>query len=161
MSRPRSHASDTAGVELFPPLVYFVGLAGGYIIWWLLPVPIMPGGGLAIRLVGAAACLAGLALAASALFQFWRAGTPPEPHKPTLALATGGPYRFTRNPMYLGMALGHAGLAIAGNALWPLLTLVPVVWVIRRQVIDREEAYLTTKFGEAYRAFTKRTRRWL
>jgi protein-S-isoprenylcysteine O-methyltransferase Ste14 len=156
-----AHHDDTAGVPVLPPLVYAAGLVGGYLLWWFLPVPVIPGGGAALRIVGALVCLAGLALIAVALFQFWRVGTPPEPHKPTRALATDGVYRLTRNPMYLGMALGHAGLALAGNALWPLLTLVPVVWIIRRQVIDREEAYLAAKFGDDYRRFLSRTRRWL
>jgi protein-S-isoprenylcysteine O-methyltransferase Ste14 len=155
------HHSDTAGVKVFPPFVYFVGLAGGYLIWWLVPVSIFPGAGTPLRAVGIVVCLAGLSLGASALFQFWRVGTPPEPHKPTRALATTGPYRFTRNPMYLGMALGHAGLALVGNALWPLLTLIPVIWIIRRKVIDREEDYLTAKFGDEYRSLTRRVRRWI
>jgi protein-S-isoprenylcysteine O-methyltransferase Ste14 len=153
--------TDTAGVHVFPPLVYFAGLAAGYIVWWFLPVPILAGGTAALRVVGIIVCIAGFVLGTSALLVFWRAGTPPEPHKPTRAQATGGPYRFTRNPMYLGMALGQAGLALVGNALWPLLTLIPVIWVIRRQVIDREEAYLTSKFGDDYRALTARTRRWI
>lgn len=152
---------DTSGVKLFPPLVYLAGLAAGYLIWWLIPTPIVPGAGLAMRALGIVVFLAGLALAIAALHQFRRVDTPPEPHRPTRALASGGPYRFTRNPMYLGMALGHAGLALVANALWPLLTLIPVIWTIRRQVIDREEAYLTAKFGETYRAYCARVRRWL
>ncbi len=155
-----AHA-ETAGVKVFPPMVYFVGLVAGYLVWWILPVPIMPGAGAPLRALGIVVFLAGIALGAAALYQFWRVRTPPEPHKPTLALATGGPYRFTRNPMYLGMALCHAGIALAGNALWPLLTLIPVIWVIRKYVIDREEAYLTAKFGDAYRALTGRVRRWV
>jgi protein-S-isoprenylcysteine O-methyltransferase Ste14 len=92
---------------------------------------------------------------------FRRAGTSPDPHEPTTALALDGPYRLTRNPMYLGMALVQGGLALAGNALWPLLALVPVIWVIRTQVIDKEERYLEAKFGGEYRAFKERVRRWI
>jgi protein-S-isoprenylcysteine O-methyltransferase Ste14 len=153
--------NDTAGVRVLPPLVYLAGLAAGYLVWWFLPLPIVPGGGSALPIAGIAVILVGIALAAAALHQFWRAGTPPEPHKPTKALAFDGPYRFTRNPMYLGMALVQGGLALAGNALWPLLALVPVIAFIRTQVIDREERYLEAKFGGEYHAFRERVRRWL
>jgi protein-S-isoprenylcysteine O-methyltransferase Ste14 len=72
-----------------------------------------------------------------------------------------GPYRFTRNPIYLGMVLGLIGLAIAFNSLWLLVTLVPFALVIRYAVITREEAYLERKFGEVYLAYKSRVRRWL
>jgi protein-S-isoprenylcysteine O-methyltransferase Ste14 len=79
----------------------------------------------------------------------------------TRALTFEGPYRFTRNPMYLGLALLLAGLAGIGNALWPLLAVIPVVAIIRTQVIAREETYLENRFGEEYRAYRGRVRRWL
>jgi protein-S-isoprenylcysteine O-methyltransferase Ste14 len=63
--------------------------------------------------------------------------------------------------MYLGMALLVGGFALLGNALWPLLALIPVIWFIRTQVIDREERYLEARFGVEYRDFTSRVRRWL
>jgi protein-S-isoprenylcysteine O-methyltransferase Ste14 len=72
-----------------------------------------------------------------------------------------GPYRFTRNPIYLGMVLGLIGLAIAFNGLWLLMTLAPLALVIRYGVITREEAYLECKFGDVYRRYRARVRRWL
>ena len=85
--------------------------------------------------------------------------------RPTTGLAgdlvTEGPYRFTRNPIYLGMVLSLTGLAIAFGNLWLLTMLVPFVLVIRYGVIAREEAYLERKFGDAYRAYRARVRRWL
>ena len=81
--------------------------------------------------------------------------------EPTKALTFDGPYTFSRNPMYLGMALIQGGLALLGNALWPLLALIPVISVIRTQVIEKEERYLGAKFGEQYTAFKSRVRRWL
>ena len=74
-------------------------------------------------------------------------------------MAVGGPYRFTRNPMYLGLVFILAGLVLLANALWPLI-LLPVV-IVRRAVIDREERYLTAKFGEEYLRYLARVRRWL
>ena len=63
--------------------------------------------------------------------------------------------------MYLGMALVFAGFALLGNALWPLLALIPVIWAIQKQVIAREEIYLEAKFGADYLALKSRVRRWL
>jgi protein-S-isoprenylcysteine O-methyltransferase Ste14 len=80
---------------------------------------------------------------------------------PTTTIVDTGPYRFTRNPIYLGMVLGLIGLAIALNSLWLLLTLVPFAVVIRYGVIAREEAYLERKFGDVYRRYRARVRRWL
>ena len=154
--------SDASGVRLFPPSIYAGGLVVGYIVQWLAPIPIVPGAlGIAARILGVAVLLAGLALMFSALTMFRAVGTPVNPTEPTKALALTGPYRFTRNPMYLGMALLLAGFALIGNALWPLLSLIPVVWIIRTQVIAREEIYLEAKFGAPYRDFKGRVRRWL
>lgn len=90
-----------------------------------------------------------------------RAGTNVPTNRPTTAMVDKGPYRFTRNPIYLGMFGGLFGLAIAFDTLWLLATLVLFALVIRYGVVAREEAYLERKFGEAYRAYRKRVRRWL
>jgi protein-S-isoprenylcysteine O-methyltransferase Ste14 len=154
--------TDSAGVRIFPPAVYLGGLVIGYLLQWLWPVPILPGGGdPVVRVLGAALALAGLAVMLLAVAAFRRAGTSPNPTVATRALTFEGPYRFTRNPMYLGLALLLAGLAGIGNALWPLLAVIPVVAIIRTQVIAREETYLENRFGEEYRAYRGRVRRWL
>jgi protein-S-isoprenylcysteine O-methyltransferase Ste14 len=80
---------------------------------------------------------------------------------PTTSIVDTGPYRFTRNPIYLGMMLGLVGLAIAFDSPWPLVTLVPFALVIRYGVVAREEAYLERTFGEVYRRYRARVRRWL
>lgn len=155
-------APDNAGVRFPPPLVFLAALAVGYAVEWLWRVPLAPPGwSLAVRIAGGAALALGFWFMFSALGQFRRLGTRPEPWEPATALALDGPYRFTRNPMYLGMALVLGGLALIGNALWPLLMVVPAVVVIRTQVIAREERYLEARFGNQYRDFKKRVRRWL
>lgn len=154
--------SDTPGVTFLPPLVYLGGLVIGYVIWWFWPVPIVPGDwSFAIRVIGGVAVVLGFWVMLSAVAVFSRIGEDPNPTVPTNALTFDGPYRFTRNPMYLGMGLILGGLALLGNALWPLLALVPVIWIIRTQVIDKEERYLEAKFGGAYRDFKARVRRWI
>ena len=85
----------------------------------------------------------------------------PLPFLPTTTIVESGPYRFTRNPIYLGMFLGLIGLAIAFDDLWLFMTLVPFALVIRYGVVAREEAYLERKFGDAYRAYRSRVRRWV
>jgi protein-S-isoprenylcysteine O-methyltransferase Ste14 len=154
--------SDTAGIRVFPPLVYLAGLIVGYLIWWFWPVSIVPAEwSFSLRVAAGVALLLGGWLIVAAASAFHRVGTDANPMVPTTALALDGPYRFTRNPMYLGMALLVGGFALLGNALWPLLALIPVIWFIRTQVIDREERYLEARFGVEYRDFTSRVRRWL
>jgi protein-S-isoprenylcysteine O-methyltransferase Ste14 len=90
-----------------------------------------------------------------------RAGSNVPTNMPTTSIVDTGPYRFTRNPIYLAMMLGLVGLAIAFDSPWPLVTLVPFALVIRYGVVAREEAYLERTFGEVYRRYRARVRRWL
>ena len=155
-------STDTAGIRILPPLIYLGGLILGYAIWWFWPVPIAPGEwSFTIRIAGGVAVLLGLWVGLSAVTVFRRIGEDPNPMAPTNALTFEGPYRFTRNPMYVGMALLQVGLALAGNALWPLVALVPVLWIVRTEVIDKEEQYLERKFGQQYRDYKARVRRWI
>ena len=108
------------------------------------------------------ACFAvALILAGPAARQIWRVRSTILPHRATTALVTSGSFRFTRNPMYLAMGLLLAGVAFALNSLAMLLVIVPWAVVMRHGVIAREERYLEGKFGEDYRAYCRRVRRWL
>jgi protein-S-isoprenylcysteine O-methyltransferase Ste14 len=159
---PSPAARDNDGVVLLPPAVFLAGLVIGYLLWWFWPVGIVPADwALLVRIVGAVATVIGIAIIGYAVATFSRAGTTPTHWEPTTAIVGAGPYAFSRNPMYVGMALAHAGLSLLGNALAPLLLLVPAIWLIRTQVIDREERYLETKFGPTYRDYKRRVRRWL
>jgi protein-S-isoprenylcysteine O-methyltransferase Ste14 len=100
-------------------------------------------------------------LAIWAIVTIRRAGTEVETTKPTTAIVSGGPFRFTRNPIYSGMLLGLAGLAVGFDTLWILGTLILFYLVIRYGVIAREEAYLERKFGDAYLGYKSQVRRWL
>ena len=111
--------------------------------------------------LGGALLLAGLALLASFNMAFQRKGTAVEPWKPTTAIVTTGPYRLTRNPAYLGMALIYAGIAVMSDAFWTLAPLPLVLLIIDRAVIAREERYLERKFGQEYLDYKRSVRRWL
>lgn len=152
-------SADVAGVPLPPPLVYLAGLGVGAIVEWFWPTPDLAWP-LAV-LAGVLGAAAFLLLAGGAQRRFSRAGTPAIPFQPSTALVVSGPYRFTRNPMYLGMAVLHLGLALAFGLLWALALLPVVVLVIDRLVIAREEPYLERRFGAEYVAFKSRVRRWM
>jgi protein-S-isoprenylcysteine O-methyltransferase Ste14 len=81
--------------------------------------------------------------------------------RPVTALVSVGPYQFTRNPIYIGLVLVYFGLSIILTSLWALLLLIPVLIILQRYVIAREETYLEKKFGEAYRNYKERVPRWL
>jgi protein-S-isoprenylcysteine O-methyltransferase Ste14 len=100
-------------------------------------------------------------LAAWAIVTITRAGTNIPTNTPTTTIVESGPYRFTRNLIYLGMLLSLIGLSIAFDTLWLLMMLVPFALVIRYGVVAREEAYLERKFGDIYRGYHSRVRRWL
>jgi protein-S-isoprenylcysteine O-methyltransferase Ste14 len=102
-----------------------------------------------------------LALFVWAIITITRAGSNVPTNMPATSIVDTGPYRFTRNPIYLGMMLGLVGLAIAFDSLWLLVTLVPFFLVIHYGVVAREEAYLDRKFGEVYRSYRARVRRWV
>lgn len=156
------HLPDHAGVRLVPPLVYLAAVVLGFALEWLWSVPLAREEGIAVFLtVGVALVALGVWLIVEALRGFRAASTSPLPVRPTTALVMGGPYRYTRNPMYLGMLLVSAGIALAANTLWPLVLLPVVVAIINREVIVREEKYLSRKFGGEYEVYKRRTRRWI
>ena len=80
---------------------------------------------------------------------------------PSTTVVTTGLYRLSRNPIYLGLAALYLGLAFAANSGWAVILLLPILAVMRYGVIAREERYLEAKFGDDYRAYKARVRRWL
>ena len=153
---------DRSGVRLFPPLIFVAALGMAFLIHWRFPVHVVPAEYVRpLRVVGIVLLLAWLALAIWAIATFRRIGTTANPAGGSTALALKGPYRFSRNPMYFSLLLLMAGVGLVANTLWPLLLLPLLVVVVRRKVIDHEERYLTAKFGEPYRAYTARVRRWI
>jgi len=150
---------DTAQVLVLPPLVYGGAFVMGLLLHLMLPLRVLPT--TLARGIGVVWVFVSLPLAFTTLRVLSRAHTPVDPMKPTTALVTEGPFRYSRNPLYVALTLLYLGVAFLVNALWILLLVVPVLVVIRYGVIAREEAYLTRKFGDAYRQYTTQVRRWL
>jgi protein-S-isoprenylcysteine O-methyltransferase Ste14 len=152
--------ADTAQVIIRPPLAWGLAVVAGLVLNWLAPLPFLPAD-LPAGWLGAMVFVLAVALFAWDIVTITRAGSNVPTNRPTTTVVNSGPYRFTRNPIYLGMFLGLIGLAIAFDNLWLLMMLVPFALVIRFGVVAREEAYLERKFGDVYRGYRSRVRRWL
>lgn len=159
MTESGGRRPDNPGVITHPPFLYAGALVVGALLDRLIPLPILaPGGGLVpgVVLIVLAGCLA-----AWCFGLFRRAGTNVPTHKPSTAIVTDGPYRFSRNPIYIALTTLSAGIAIWVNSWWMLGLLVPTFVIMNIGVIDREERYLAAKFGDEYLSYKARVRRWL
>jgi protein-S-isoprenylcysteine O-methyltransferase Ste14 len=152
-----------AAVKLPPPIVAIVTIIVGYVLGRLLPLT--PDSALPTPeryWIGGLVCVAAvLGLVVWPARQFQETGQDPKPWTPTPEILVSGAYRFTRNPMYLGMVVFCLGFAVILAEAW-VLVLTPVCgWVIYYTAIRHEEAYLEEKFGESYRAYKQTVRRWI
>jgi protein-S-isoprenylcysteine O-methyltransferase Ste14 len=141
-----------------PPLVYLVAILVGLLLarrWPLAVLPGPPGRRLAGLCLVASAAIDGLAMATC-----WRARTSIRPDAPSTALVRTGPYRWSRNPMYLGLALLQAGIGLWLHNAWIVLALLPVFGVMNA-IVAAEERYLAARFGAAYLDYQRSVRRWL
>jgi protein-S-isoprenylcysteine O-methyltransferase Ste14 len=154
-----SQRADAAGARVPAPLLFAGLFAAGLALNAALPHPRFPA---AARDLGWALAAVGLgAIGVPGFRALRRAGTSPDPRRPTTALVTEGPYRYTRHPLYLSMATIYAGGALGVNSFWTLALLAAAVVLIDRGPMVREERYLEQKFGDAYRAYKARVRRWV
>jgi protein-S-isoprenylcysteine O-methyltransferase Ste14 len=151
-------AADHPGVIAPPPFIYAGALVAGLLLDWLLPLPRLPG---ALRWVGLPVLAGGVGLAAWFLAAMRRKRTPVDPYATPTAIVQDGPFQYTRNPAYAGMALIYSGIALLAGARWPWLLLPVVLATIQKGVIEREERYLEERFGDEYRVYRSRVRRWL
>jgi len=150
---------DIPGVIAPPPLILLGHILLGLALDWLRPAPFLPATA-QYALGGALIALAG-ALAGAAIFRFVRAGTNVPTRRPATALVVAGPYRFSRNPIYVGMILLLLGIGVMVDSVWIVALAVPFALVLRYGVIAREERYLAAKFGDAYRLYCTQVRRWI
>ena len=150
---------DNPGGWVPPPLTYLLTLLLGLVLDRRLHLPFLPhrvAGDLGWPLVGG-----GMALATWFIRTMHAADTTLDVNKPVSSLVQDGPFRYSRNPGYLSLAMIYAGIAILRNALWPILLLPLVLVVTQRELIEREERYLERTFGEEYLAYKRRVRRWV
>jgi protein-S-isoprenylcysteine O-methyltransferase Ste14 len=150
---------DNPGIKVPPPLIYLLPLLLGLMLDKKKHVPFLPSG--AARFVGWPLIGGGVLLGGWFRKTMGDADAPVRTDRPVPRLTTEGPFRYTSNPAYLGLAMIYAGIAILRNALSAILFLPLVVWVIGREVIGREERYLERTFGQEYLAYKARVRRWV
>jgi protein-S-isoprenylcysteine O-methyltransferase Ste14 len=159
MSDDARGAPDNPGVVAPPPLIYAGALALGLVANKLYPMAFLPRA--VSRVLGLPLIFGGLTIGLLGFREMRRAETNVDPYKPATAIVTEGPYRFTRNPLYVGMTLVYSGITALFNA-FPAAMLLPLALaVMRGGVIEREERYLERKFGDEYLAYKARVRRWL
>jgi protein-S-isoprenylcysteine O-methyltransferase Ste14 len=158
----QSNETPARAYVIAPPPVLFVGtLVAGLLIDFLVH-RLQTGFDETLRFAsGGVLLLAGVVLLVLAVSGFARAGTGVRHAAGSSALVTTGAHAFTRNPMYLGMALVYAGLALGADSMVALVLLAPLLLVIQFGVIAREERFMEAKFGDAYRAYRKRVRPWI
>jgi protein-S-isoprenylcysteine O-methyltransferase Ste14 len=152
--------ADNAHVIIRPPLAWGLAVVAGLALDWLVDLPFLPAG-VPSGWLGAILFVLALALFAWAIMTMTRAGSNVPTNRPSTTIVESGPYRFSRNPIYLGMFLALIGFAMAFDNPWLLMILVPFALVIRYGVVAREEVYLERKFGDVYRGYRSRVRRWL
>jgi protein-S-isoprenylcysteine O-methyltransferase Ste14 len=158
----RVNDSGTAGVIARPPVLFLAALLLGLASDHLLALPFAaPETGLVRWIVAGSLILIGLALAVAGIRNFSRAATPVPTNEPVRALVTTGIHGWTRNPIYLGMFLVYGGIGVAARSPGTLILTLPLAITIRYGVVAREEAYLERRFGDAYRGYKARVRRWL
>jgi len=147
------------GVRIHPPVIYAISILLGIVLnnfWaWTMPYGIHGSlyGGIVIGLV--------ILIAGFSILEFHRANTDVRPDKPDSALITSGPYRITRNPLYIGLTLIQITVALWFDNAWILVFAIPSVIVITQYAIVREERYLEKMFGQDYLDYKQRVRRWL
>lgn len=154
---PSEHA--TSGFRIHPPLIYLMALVAGIVLNYRWPISLLPGrwGGWA----GIVLIATGVVIMPVVLRRFRRAGTTFHPHKRSSSLVTDGPYRFSRNPAYVALTLWYLGIGLILNNTWVLLLVLPALFVMDRRVIPGEECRLERQFGDDYRRYKARVRRWV
>ena len=167
MDPAAQHVTDTGTARVIarPPFLFVAPLLLGFVSDHLLPLPFpVTRIGLAhgiSAIVAGSLILAGIAVFATGIRSFSSAATPVHGTKPTRVQVTTGIHGWSRDPIYLGMFLVYVGIGIAVRSPWILILTLPLAIAIRYGVVAREEAYLERRFGDAYRDYKARVRRWL
>lgn len=155
----KDSAKDRPGVIAPPPVIYAVFFGLGYLLERQFPLGLLSGA--SWSLIGKGLVGIALLIAASGILTMKRAKTHIDVYKPATTIVSSGPFRFSRNPLYLSLTILYLGASLTKLWLWPLLTLPLALLVMHTGVISREEKYLADKFGDEYLQYKARVRRWL
>lgn len=162
MAEEQRESSAAEAGAAFPPLfIYFLALGVGFLLHRFWPLPIVREQDELLARIGWALIGLSALLTAWSLVRLLAARTRVIPRRPPALLVEHGPYRLSRHPMYLGLAILSLGVCLLWNALWPVLLLPIAVLVLDRTIIVAEERYLEQRFGDQYRRYRERVRRWL
>jgi protein-S-isoprenylcysteine O-methyltransferase Ste14 len=151
--------TDHAPVVVNPFVIYLGLAAAAILLQRILPLPFISE--VPARILGVLLIALNFGFGLPALRGMLQAKTSPNPHRPSTVLVLSGNYRFTRNPMYIGLTLMFAGLLTFFEISWGLLFVPLVVWLITIWVIVPEEKYLEKKFGDEYLLYKSKVRRWI
>ena len=152
-------AADNPGVIVLPPFLYLGVFLVALIANWFVPLPMLTT--LVALTLGLCLSVVAIVIARWGRRTMTAAGTNVRPTRPATTIVTSGPFRFSRNPLYVALTLLYLGLTTAVNTWWGLILLAPLLLVMHVGVVLREERYLDNKFGESYRAYRSKVRRYV
>jgi protein-S-isoprenylcysteine O-methyltransferase Ste14 len=158
-SLPESEDTLGPGLKFPPPLLVGVIIGCGYLVDWIIPLPVLSGD--FVWLSGAVLMVVALLLALTGLFHFLEAKTHVEPWHPTTTIIKQGVFGYSRNPIYLAFCIATVGSGLVLNSWWILMGVLPLMCLLQQLVIKREEVYLESKFGVVYLDNKRQVRRWL
>lgn len=150
---------DRANVIVFPPLLFLGTFAVSLLLRFLFPTPLLPT--TTALLIGLPVALAGVVLLLLGFREMLQHKTTINPGGITTTIVSQGIYRYTRNPMYIALTVVYVGVSIATNAWWGFLLIIPLLLLVQKGIIEREESYLTRKFGDEYLNYKANVRRWV
>lgn len=150
---------DRANVIAFPPLLFLGTFLVSLLLRFLFPTPLLPT--TTALIIGLLVALAGVLLLLLGFREMRRHKTTINPSGVTTTIVSGGLYRHTRNPMYIALTVIYVGSSVAANAWWGFLLLIPLLLLVQKGIIEREETYLTRKFGDEYLRYKAKVRRWV
>jgi len=142
-----------------PPLIYLGALGVGLLLNWL--VPSLPFLSVPCPVTGWLLAFAGFVIGFWGVRTFIRFGTNVRPDLPVTALVTSGPYRYTRNPLYMACTIIYLGITLSLGSPWLLVPLIPTLALVHYRIVRREEEYLEGRFGDSYRAYKTQVNRWI
>ena len=152
---------EDSHVKVVPaPVIFLIFIVLGLALNWILHLPILTNL-LVARVAGLLVVGVGFFVGGSAVVEMRRVHTSPNPHKPVTTLVEAGVFRYSRNPVYLAMFVIYIGIAICINVLWLIFLFPVLLWSVGNWVVKSEEDYLERRFGDVYREYKKRVRRWI